>query len=171
METILEKYGSYVLLEICVPDSLRELYEKYAETWNTLLLDTTIDESLYVNDGFDLYVPHDIQCEQFVKIDFGVKIQTTRVTETRRYPCGTKLYARSSITKTPLRLTNSVGVIDPGYRGNIMGVFDVLAPTSIEKHSRLVQLCADAPFFVKIIEKDDLTLTDRGERGFGSSGI
>ena len=36
------------------------------------------------------------------------------------------LYPRSSVsTKTPLRLANSVGIIDSGYRGNIKAVFDI----------------------------------------------
>ena len=34
------------------------------------------------------------------------------------------LYPRSSIIKTPLRMSNSVGIIDAGYRGNIIGCVD-----------------------------------------------
>ena len=40
-------------------------------------------------------------------------------------PCGYYLYPRSSTgSKTPLRLSNSIGVIDSGYRGNLIACFD-----------------------------------------------
>jgi dUTPase len=60
--------------------------------------------------------------------------------------CGFYLYPRSSISKTNLRLANSVGIIDSGYRGNILAIFDILqndnVSTTIEKHSRLLQICS-----------------------------
>lgn len=165
MESVLEKYGAYTMIEMCVPFEMRELYEKYVKEFNDLLF-----KEPYINDGFDLYTPTDIQCESLTKINFGVKIQASRVTESRIYPCGVKMYARSSIYKTPLRMANAVGVIDSGYRGNIIGMFDSLRSELIEKHTRLVQLCTDAPIFVKLIEENELTVTNRGENGFGSSG-
>ena len=82
------------------------------------------------------------------------------------------------ISKTKLRLANSIGIIDSGYRGNIIGVFDILSSndsnTRIEKLSRLLQICSGdlQPFIVKMVE--DLTLlglTNRGMGGFGSTGI
>ena len=168
MEGVLEKYGSYTMLEICVPEEMRKCYTKYVKEFNDLLLST--DPAVFINDGFDLFVPDEIQCDMLTKINFGVKIQATRITETRRFPCGVKMYARSSIYKTPLRMANSVGVIDPGYRGDIIGMFDVLENTIIEKNTRLVQLCADSPIFVKLIDESELSLTNRGDKGFGSSG-
>ena len=41
-------------------------------------------------------------------------------------PQGFSLLPRSSIVKTPLRLSNSVGVIDRGYRGQVTAVVDNL---------------------------------------------
>ena len=45
----------------------------------------------------------------------------------------------SSISKTPLRMSNSIGLIDAGYRGNIMVALDShdLEPYTIQKDTRL----------------------------------
>jgi dUTP pyrophosphatase len=92
--------------------------------------------------------------------------------------CGFYLYPRSSISKTNLRLANSVGIIDSGYRGHLLAIFDILqnesVSTTIEKHSRLLQICSGdlQPFIVRIV--DDVMLlgeTNRGTGGFGSTGI
>ena len=50
------------------------------------------------------------------------------------------LYPRSSISKTPLRLCNSVGIIDAGYRGNIMAFVDNI-DEDYDLGTRLFQLC------------------------------
>jgi dUTP pyrophosphatase len=167
MEEIIKRYGGYTLLELC-----GDGYEEYARSHNEQLISSLTDPTIYVNDGFDLFTTEEIECFGTTKIDFRVRIQTRHI-DTHNIPCGMKLYPRSSIYKTPLRLANSVGVIDPGYRGNIMGVFDCATPTTIQKGTRLVQLCANSnlPIYVKLISVDELTLTNRGENGFGSSGI
>ena len=167
MDNVVNKYGSYILLQICVSESLKEIYEEYVKKYNELLMESIDNPNVYVNDGFDLFVPEQIVCEKITKIDFQIKIQSTRISESFQYPCGVKLYGRSSIYKTPLRLANAVGVIDPGYRGNIMGMFDA-SEGVIEKHSRVVQICGDAPFFVQMVS--EVTSSNRGENGFGSSG-
>ena len=71
------------------------------------------------------------------------------------------LYPRSSIAKTPVRLANNVGIIDSGYRGNIGAFFDIIGVgiTStnhvriLEKHQRVVQICANdlSPFKVILV--------------------
>ncbi len=89
-------------------------------------------------------------------------------------PLSYYLYPRSSIIKTPLRLSNSVGIIDSGYRGNIKAVFDYNTKFTIEKYSRLVQLCSPTLKPLKVIlvnNLDDLGYTSRGSGGFGSTGI
>jgi dUTPase len=139
MERVSKKYGGYIYLEICGNG-----YEEQIKKNNDLLFASLTDSNIYLNDGFDLFVPETVECSGTTKIDFQVKIQTCAVVESYIVPCGMKLYPRSSIYKTPLRLANSVGVIDAGYRGNIMGVFDCIEPTSIEKGTRLVQLCANS---------------------------
>ena len=94
------------------------------------------------------------------------------------YNVGYYLYPRSSTgTKTPLRLSNSVGIIDSGYRGNITAVFDNLrsTPFIIEKYQRLVQICPpnlSFPFCVTLVATiGELSgETIRGSGGFGSTG-
>ena len=82
------------------------------------------------------------------------------------------LLPRSSISKTPLRLANSIGLIDGGYRGEIMAPCDNIKDFEyqIEKGQRLFQLVAAdcSPISYKIV--DNLSDTTRGDGGFGSTG-
>ena len=87
------------------------------------------------------------------------------------------MYPRSSLSKTPLRLANSVGIIDSGYRGNLIGMFDCIrgeSPYKVPQYSKLVQICSPGlkPIFVTIVDTvEELGLdTIRGEGGFGSTG-
>ena len=79
---------------------------------------------------------------------------------------------RSSIAKTPLRLSNSIGLIDGGYRGEIMAAVDNIKTEdyTVEPRQRLFQLVAmdGAPIHFDLV--DMLTETTRGSGGFGSTG-
>jgi dUTP pyrophosphatase len=89
------------------------------------------------------------------------------------------MYPRSSFSKTPLILGNHVGIIDSGYRGNLIGAFKFLPNDkyatnyTIEKEQRLLQICHPTlcPIYVILAENDDLQVTERGSGGFGSTGI
>ena len=82
------------------------------------------------------------------------------------------LMPRSSISKTPLRQCNSVGLIDGSYRGEIMAAVDNVKnePYTVESGQRLFQLVAmdGSPIHIELVSK--LTETVRGEGGFGSTG-
>ena len=82
------------------------------------------------------------------------------------------LMPRSSIAKTPLRLCNSIGLIDGGYRGEIMAAVDNIKAEdyTVEPNQRLFQLVAmnGAPITFEIV--DELSDSTRGEGGFGSTG-
>jgi len=82
------------------------------------------------------------------------------------------LMPRSSIAKTPLRLCNSIGLIDGGYRGEIMAAVDNIKTEdySVEPNQRLFQLVAmnGEPITFEIV--DELSDSSRGEGGFGSTG-
>ena len=82
------------------------------------------------------------------------------------------LFPRSSISKTPLRLSNSIGLIDGGYRGEIMAVVDNIKheANTIEPGQRLFQLVGmdGSPIHFKLV--DELSESTRGEGGFGSTG-
>ena len=82
------------------------------------------------------------------------------------------LMPRSSIAKTPLRLCNSIGLIDGGYRGEIMAAVDNIKGEdyTVEPNQRLFQLVAmnGSPISFEIV--NDLSESSRGKGGFGSTG-
>lgn len=82
------------------------------------------------------------------------------------------LFPRSSICKTMLRMANCVGVIDSDYRGEISAVFDIAgaAQESYDEGDRVAQLMILPVPDVKWVECDELTSTERGEGGYGSTG-
>ena len=80
---------------------------------------------------------------------------------------------RSSIgAKTPLRLSNSVGVIDAGYRGPLGVLYDNISDSdyTINKGDRIAQLLIRKNYQFKPVQVDKLDDTERGETGFGASG-
>ena len=84
------------------------------------------------------------------------------------------LYPRSSNSKTDLYLTNHVGVIDSGYRGEIM--FKFRPVNGIENAyiyavgDRIGQLIIMPYPSIKFVETEELSDSDRGMGGFGSTG-
>ena len=82
------------------------------------------------------------------------------------------LFPRSSISKTPLRMSNSIGLIDGGYRGEIMASCDNIKDFKFiaKKGDRLFQLVASDSSSISYILVDDLSSTTRGSGGFGSTG-
>lgn len=86
------------------------------------------------------------------------------------------LFPRSSVAKKDWRLTNCVGVIDSGYRGEIKATFDVVEGSRpmqsgvYKPGDRCLQMIV-MPFpHVEVEEVEELSETERGEGGFGSSG-
>ena len=80
------------------------------------------------------------------------------------------LFPRSSISKTDLRLCNAVGVIDSGYRGEIIVKFDKQGEKWYHVGDRVAQLMIVPIPSVQFIEVINLPGSDRGTGGFGSSG-
>lgn len=81
------------------------------------------------------------------------------------------LFPRSSVSKTTLNLANSVGVIDSGYRGSLMLKFRYLEEGDVyDVGDRVAQLVIMKLPFVEITEVAELSLSERGEGGFGSTG-
>lgn len=121
--------------------------------------------------GLDLFFPEDIVVPKGSRgfmIDFGIqcegKIEDTFVPY--------YLYPRSSISKTPLRMSNSVGIIDAGYRGNLMAAVDNISDEDyqIQRGQRLFQICPWSDFKVSLEVVDSLSDSERGNGGFGSTG-
>ena len=80
------------------------------------------------------------------------------------------IFPRSSIYKTSLRLTNSVGVIDSGYRGEIMFKFKADGETVYDVGDRVGQLFVIPYPTMEPVFVDELSNTERGDGGYGSSG-
>lgn len=80
---------------------------------------------------------------------------------------------RSSIgAKTPLRLSNSVGLIDSGYRGELGILYDNTSDEDyhINQGDRIAQLLVMPSYRFQAKVVDILADSDRGETGFGDSG-
>ena len=120
-----------------------------------------------LDSGFDLFMPADALLEPNETRLLDLQVRAELLTGAHGY----YLFPRSSISKTPLRLANSVGIIDFGYRGTLkVAVHNTgVAPYTIHRGDRLFQLCMPslAPFQVEIgvVSRE----TARGEGGFGST--
>jgi len=132
----------------------RDLYENHGHFHDgDAGLDLFVIDSLTVEPGETAIIKSYIACEN---------------TQGNSY----FLMPRSSISKTPLRQCNSVGLIDGSYRGEIMAAVDNVKnePYTVEPGQRLFQLVAmdGSPIHIELVSK--LTETGRGEGGFGSTG-
>tara|TARA_B100000900_G_scaffold398928_1_gene400875 strand:- start:312 stop:749 length:438 start_codon:yes stop_codon:yes gene_type:complete len=118
--------------------------------------------------GLDLFVVKEqtIKAGKTELISLGISCETK---EEKPY----LLMPRSSISKTPLRLCNSVGLIDAGYRGEIRAAVDNIKREdyTINSGQRLFQIVAmdGSPLSFELV--DELSLTSRGTGGFGSTGF
>ena len=92
------------------------------------------------------------------------------------------IFPRSSNAKKQMLLSNSVGLIDSGYRGEITAKFKMTYSEIVsgqryhffdqeyEIGERFAQLMLVRYPFVEFVEVDELTQTERGEGGYGSTG-
>jgi len=150
--------------------AIHDFYKTRADNHNNLL------SRDYVDSGFDLAIPtQKIIYSNSIsnKIPLDIQCSMYHIDGT---PQAFYLYPRSSIIKTPLRLSNSVGIIDRGYRGPITAVVDNISTNehvTLDKLNRYFQICHPylEPFKIKLVNsKDDLGNTQRDEGGFGSTG-
>lgn len=140
-------------------------------------------ESKHSDDsGFDLPLMYnyrvnlDKQSQEFpiksTPLRFG--IMCCMIDNTTGKPTGYYLYPRSSFHKYNLIVANHIGIIDAGYRGPITGMVKPLhldtGYISLDKGTKLFQLCAPdlSPFNVEVV--DELPESSRGSDGFGSTG-
>ena len=84
---------------------------------------------------------------------------------------GYMLVPRSSISKTPLRLANSIGIIDKSYRGKVMVKVDNNSSSdfTMNEGSCYFQIVAFSGILPKYFLVDHINLTKRGDGGFGST--
>ena len=117
--------------------------------------------------GLDLYILEDLEFQlgETKLIKLGISCESEDGVAYFLMP-------RSSISKTPLRLSNSIGLIDGGYRGEIMAYCDNIKHDkySIKEGERLFQLVASNCSDISYELKDELSSSTRGSGGFGSTG-
>ena len=204
VNSLLNTYEKVMVLNVFVDsndENLKHTYINAANTHNNKV----IHLQEHIDAGFDLFAPGN-QGEAFNhygieipffgpgredrnpvnKLDFMVSCSAQMVTDGGKcFNTGYYMYPRSSLSKTRLRLANSVGIIDAGYRGHLTGMFDVVnidvnnnsneeADFWGRKFDRYVQICAPGlvPILVQVVNSvEELGgETARGGGGFGSTG-
>ena len=83
------------------------------------------------------------------------------------------IFPRSSIRNKDLSLTNAVGVIDSGYRGEVMATFIEhykFGSDSYDIGDKIAQMIIFPFPTIEFEEVEELTETERGDGGFGSTG-
>ena len=117
--------------------------------------------------GLDLYCPFHIKvpADSQKKIPLGIAVEI---------PQGHMglLVPRSSMSKTPLRCANSVGIIDADYRGEISIAYENISCSDymIFRGDRIAQLIIVPIAIVDVEEAQTLSETERGDGGYGSTG-
>ena len=134
--------------------------------------------------GIDIFVTNDVffPPKTQIRVPLGIHCEMLKTTKiylpsgegtTTLEPCSFFLLPRSSISKTPLRVSNSIGLIDAGYRGELQAPLDNISDDDylIKKGTRLFQIVNPALTSFRHIEvSESLSETQRGEGGFGSTG-
>ena len=171
---------NFSILKLAIIDkSLETLYEDKINKHNE-----NFRKNKFMDSGFDLFIPKDVSFEKLFKtefVDLGVKAELVNCKINKEFQYRTSpffLFPRSSISKTPLSLANQTGIIDSGYRGNLISALRAFYFEEnnnkyvLEKGTRLVQLCDPElkPIYVVLVDEDQLSTTERGSGGFGSTG-
>lgn len=170
MEAIL-----YVYVDKSIPE-FYQLYKDHIDYHNN-----HIDTDAFPNSGFDLFVPesqtiiHNPLSSYFLDLKIKTEMKIKYTPNSEYMATAFYVYPRSSMSKTPLMLSNHTGIIDAGYRGNIIGAFRCLYVDNfyVQKFSRLLQICHPLLCKIRVVlveNESDLSLTSRGEGGFGSTG-
>ena len=162
-------------LFLCITNDDLQLHDKYTEQIQKHN-ETTLNNP-YPNAGFDVYFTRDVTIEpnskpEFVKMNIICEMHIFNEKNERWEPVSYYSYPRSSISKTPLRLANSIGLIDGGYRGELVGMVDNIYDEDfhVKRGERYFQLVAvdSSPIDFELVE--ELSESSRGEGGFGSTG-
>jgi len=170
-------HSTFMHMRIYIDSNDNEMVDRYITSINTHNKKFLNKNNEYLDAGFDLFVPTEVNClsSQVNKVDLQLKCSAQIISsnsETKN--TGFYMYPRSSVSSTPLRLANSVGIIDSGYRGRLIGKFDCLQNDYlVNKFDRLLQICSPGliPIYIELVANEEmLGFTERGSGGFGSTG-
>jgi len=123
------------------------------------------------DSGIDLIVPQDVEVASQTVGTIDHLIQCEMVNENRQ-SVSYYLYPRSSISKTNFSMANSVGIIDAGYRGNIMAKIRNVnhhGLSKVSENDKMFQICSPDLKPIRIEIVSELSETSRGDGGFGST--
>jgi dUTP pyrophosphatase len=176
--TLLNIYGKYMHLKLFIDnddDVFKNTYLNAVDKHNNKIMNWPD----MIDAGFDILSPMSYSLTKNLanKVDYQIICACKMVTQDKSYNTGFYMYPRSSISKSPFRLANNVGIIDAGYRGHLIGMFDMPGGTleKIEKYDRHLQICAPGlvPVYVELVSNiNELGAeTARGEGSFGSTGL
>jgi dUTP pyrophosphatase len=181
-----ENKASFAVLKLAVNSAnprLVQLYKEHVENHNAKVLN-----ALFPDAGFDLFIPSTTYFEHpfethFINLEVKAEmIHKSLDTGFGLDNTGYYVYPRSSISKTPLMLANQTGIIDSGYRGNLISAVRYLNSAPVDtntpniyeltEHTRLFQICHPQllPIYVILVDESELSTTVRGSGGFGSTG-
>lgn len=165
-------------------DDLRNIYRQHIASHNHQF----DNDDPYFNAGFDIICPKNEEIQFGYHKKISMKIKCAGYDKYER-PIGFTMWPRSSLSKTPLRIANSAGIFDSGYRGDVIAAFDCvkLEPYlsnsvrnddgdltfELKKGNKYVQICSPMQnaFHVELVDNlSDLGITERGAGGFGSTG-
>lgn len=185
MDKIVSKMpmGRFAVLKIAfdgtsVSDFYKRQYHDHIEKHNAEMASAG-----FPNSGFDLFVLNEHVFTPELRstfIDHGIKTEMLYYDSAVKTfePAAFFLAPRSSISKTPLIMSNHMGIIDSGYRGNLLAAVKFLpAPHELEyqlkSNTRLFQVCHPTlcPIYVVVVTESELSTTARGAGGFGSTGV
>lgn len=165
--------------------SLDKILSKISNDTNQILTQNSFDGSLKIkvkklhenaviptyskpgDAGMDLTITREIENTTFsVSYGFGIAMEI---------PSGYVglVFPRSSVRNQDLLLTNCVGVIDSGYRGELQATFKKTNGLDSVKYNvgdRGAQIIILPYPQVVMVESDELSDTERGDGGFGSTG-
>jgi dUTP pyrophosphatase len=128
------------------------------------------------DSGLDLFIVNDITIApgEMKLVDLGIQCQLQSSAwycpwNKKYHSC--MMFPRSSISKTPLRLANSIGLCDAGYTGELKAPLYNTGntPFHLKKGDRYVQLVAPNLEPVEFEIVDIVRNTSRGAGGFGST--
>jgi len=129
------------------------------------------------DSGFDIPMLYEEVNRNSVLHTFNLNIKVGATHDNRPVPC--LLLPRSSLSATPFRMANSIGLIDMGYRGDVKAKVDLLERTNDEyvvpRGTRLFQICQSnfMPWDNIVIVQFERELPpapdNRGAGGFGST--
>lgn len=130
----------------------------------------TLDHGSVHSAGLDLHSPYNISLsyDEGTVLDLGLYVQIPEGYVGLVVP-------RSSLGRAGLSLDNTIGVIDSDYRGEVRLLIRNSDPQTLDIYEgqRIAQLII-VPYFMRkpqrVMFKENLSETDRGTGGFGSTG-